>query len=84
MTNHADSEYVLIGQGKKLKKWQISNTSDKPHTSKTLQKKKSVPGSEQPGTDLEKNKERHQHRQLPISLKKQVINQCVLQTMNDL
>ena len=53
---------------KKLKKGQNSNTSDKPHTPKTLQKKKSMPGSEQPGDVLEK-KEILQDRQLPISLK---------------
>ena len=68
---------------KKLKKFQTSNSSDKPHTSKTLPKKKSVPGSEKAGAVLEKqtNKEILQDKQLPISLKKQVLDQCVFPTM---
>ena len=40
-----------------------------------------MPGSEQRGAVLDKNKEILQDRQLPISLKKQVMDQCVLQTM---
>ena len=60
--------------GKTLKRWQSSNTSDKPHTSKTLQKKKSMPGSEQHGAVLEKkHQEILQDRQLPILPKKQVM-----------
>ena len=38
-----------------------------------------MPGSEQHGAVLEKNKEIVQDGQLPISLKKQVMDQCVLQ-----
>ena len=55
ITNHADGEDILVDQ-QKLKKWQNSNTSDKPHTLKTLQKKKYMPGSEQSGAVLEKKK----------------------------
>ena len=40
-----------------------------------------MPGSEQREAVLEKNKEILEDRQLPISLKKQVMDQCVLQTM---
>ena len=74
MTNHADSEEILIDQQNNKKKGQISNTLDKPHTLKTLQKKKYMPGSEQRGAVLEKNKEILQDRQLTISLKKQVVD----------
>ena len=40
-----------------------------------------MPESEQCGAVLEKNKEILQDKQLPISLKKQVMDQCVLPTM---
>ena len=43
---------------KQMKTWQNSNTSNKPHTSKTLQKKKSVPGSEQAEAVLKKKKKK--------------------------
>ena len=55
--------------------------SDKPHTLKTPLKKKYMPESEQCGAVLEKNKEILQDKQLPISLKKQVMDQCILSTM---
>ena len=63
MTNHADSEDILIDQQKieKVKKY--------------------MPESEQRGAVLEKNKEILQDKQLPISLKKQVMDQCILPTM---
>ena len=48
---------------------------------KDTTKKKCTPGSEQREAVLEKNKEILQDRQLPISLKKQVMGQCVLPTM---
>ena len=55
---------------------------DKPHTLKTPLKKKYIPESEQRGAVLEKkNKEILQDKQLPISLKKQVMYQCILPTM---
>ena len=44
-------------------------------------KKKYMPESEQPEAVLEKNKEILQDKQLPISLKKQVMDQCILPTM---
>ena len=44
-------------------------------------KKKYMPESEQHGAVLEKNKEILQDKQLPISLKKQVMDQCILPTM---
>ena len=40
-----------------------------------------MPESEQRGAVLEKNKEVLQDKQLSISLKKQVIDQCILPTM---
>ena len=40
-----------------------------------------MPESEQRGTVLEKYKELLQDKQLPISLKKQVMDQCILATM---
>ena len=40
-----------------------------------------MPESEQRGAVLEKNKEILQDKQLPISLKKQVMDQCILPTM---
>ena len=52
MTNHAECEDILIDQVK----IDTSNTSDKPHTLKTLEKKKSMPGSEQPGAGLGKTR----------------------------
>ena len=81
MTNHADSEDILIEISKNLKKWHNSNTSDKPHTLKTPLKKKYMPESEQRGAVLEKNKEILQDKQLPISLKKQVMDLCILPAM---
>ena len=57
MTNNADSEDILTDQ-EKLKKWQNPNTSNKPLTPKTLQNKKYMPGSEQRGAVLKKNKTR--------------------------
>ena len=90
VTNHVDSEDILTDQ-EKMKKGHISNTSDKPHTSKTLQKRKSMSGSEQPGAVSGRNpppppsplpnKQIFQDRQLPISLIRQVMDQCVLPTM---
>ena len=81
MTNYADSQDIIIDQENR-KKWQNSNTSDKPHTTKILQKKKSMPGWMQHGSVLEKKpKEKCQDRQLPISLEKQAMDQCVLSTM---
>ena len=53
--NYVDSEDILFEQEKIEKKWQNSNTLDTPHTSKILQKKKYMPGSEQCGAVLEKN-----------------------------
>ena len=70
--------YQLIR--KNGKKMNNANTSDEPHTSKTLQQNKYTPGSEQRGAILEK-KEILQDRQLPISLKRQVMDQCVLTAM---
>ena len=73
MTNHADSEDTLTDQ-EKFEKVTNSNTSDKPHTSKTLQEKIFLAGSEQCGAFFlgggGGNKEILQDRQLPPSLKK--------------
>ena len=67
MIKHADNEDIIPDQEKSgEKKRQNSNTSDKPHTSKTLQKKKSMLGSEQYGAVLEIL----QDRKLTILLKK--------------
>ena len=79
MTNYADSDDVLIDQEK------VKKVTEVKHTSKILQKEKSMPGSEQCGAALEKktttNKEILQDGQLSISLKKQVMDQCVLPTV---
>ena len=48
---------------------------------KTPLNKKYMPESEQRGAVLEKNKELLQDKQLPILLKKQVMDQCILPTM---
>ena len=80
MTNHADSEDILIGQ-QKIEKVTEFKYLGKPHTLKTPLKKKYMPESEQRGAVLEKNKEILQDKQLPISLKKQVMDQCILPTM---
>ena len=56
MTSHADSEEILTDQ-QIIEKVTYSNTSIKPHTLKTLQKKKYMPGSEQRGAVLEKKKQ---------------------------
>ena len=56
MTNHADNEDTVTDHEQKIKKSQNSNVSDKPHTSKTLQKEKSMPGSEQRGAVLGEKK----------------------------
>ena len=67
-------------KNRKSDRIQIPRT--KQHTLKTLQKKKYMPGSEKRGAVLEKNfKKVLQYRQLPISLKKQVMDQCVLPIM---
>ena len=53
------------------------------HLKDTTKEKKSMPGSEQPGAILEKNKEIFQDWQLLklLLLKTQVMDQCVLPTM---
>ena len=68
MTNHADSEDILIS--KKLKKWQNSNTLDKPHTLKTPLKKKYMPESEQHGAVLEKIRKHSRINNSPFHLNK--------------
>ena len=67
MTNHADSEEILIDQQQIEKVTEFKYLGQNTHL-KTLQKKKYMPGSEQRGAVLEKNKEILQDRQLPISL----------------
>ena len=68
MTNHVDSEDILI-DSKKLKKWQNSNTWDKPHTLKTPLKKKYMPESEQRGAVLEETRKYSRINNSPFHLK---------------
>ena len=75
MTNYADSDLTDQDKTEKVKN---SNTLDKPHTSKILQKKKDMPGA---WSCFERTKEILQNRQFPISLKIQLFDQCVLPTM---
>ena len=56
MRNRTVNEYILIEHGTKENKWQNTNTSDKLNTSKTPQKNKSMPGTEQHGAVLVKKK----------------------------
>ena len=80
MTSHADSEEILIDQQKIEKVTEFKYLGQNTHFKDTT-KKKYMPGSEQRGAVLEENKEILQDRQLPISLKKQIMDQCVLPTM---
>ena len=68
VTNHADSEDVLTDHQKKIEKVTEFKYLGQLNTSSTLQKKNYMPGSDQRGTVLEKNKEILQDRQHPISL----------------
>ena len=52
MTHHADSEEILTDQQKIEKVTEFKYLGKKPHTLKTLQRKKYMPGSEQSGAVL--------------------------------
>ena len=70
MTNHADSEDILIDQQKTEKVTEFKYLGQTTHLKKIPLKKKYMPESEQRGDVLEQNKEILQEKQLPISLKK--------------
>ena len=80
MTNHADSEDILIDQ-QKIEKVTEFKYLDKPHTLKTPLKKKYMPESEQRGAVLEKIRKHSRINNSPFHLKKQVMDQCILPTM---
>ena len=75
MTNHADSEEILIDQQKIEKVAEFKYLGQNTHLKNTTKKKKYMPVSEQRGAVLEKKKKKKknpkeilQDRQLPISL----------------
>ena len=80
--DHVGSEDLLIDQEKIVKVTEFKYLRQTTHPKDTT-KKKSMPGSWQPGTVLEsKNKEILQHRQLPVSLNnKKVMDECVFPAM---
>ena len=79
--NHADSEDLLTDQEKFENVTESKYLGQTTHVRDTTTKKKSIPGSEQWGGVLEQNKEIPHDRQLPISLKYQVVDLRVLKAM---
>ena len=80
MTNHADSEAILIDQEKVEKVTEFKYLGQTTHLKDTTKEEIYVRIREA-WSCFWKKSEILLHRQLPISLKKQVINQCVLPTM---
>ena len=69
MTNHADTEDILIDQPKIQKVTEFKYLGQ--HTLTTPQKKKYMPGSEQRGAVLEKSRKYSKIDNSPFYLKKQ-------------
>ena len=80
MTNHADSEDILIDQQKIEKVTEFKYLGQTTHLKDTL-KKKYMPESEQRGAVLEKIRKYSRINNSPFHLKKQVMDQCILPTM---
>ena len=85
MTNHANSEELLIDQQKKKKKKKVTEfkyLGQSTHLKDTTEEEiyASIRAA---WSCFEKNKEILQDRPLPSSLKKLVMDQCVLPTMTD-
>ena len=80
MTNNADSEDILIGQQKIEKVTEFKYLGQTTHLKDTT--KEEIYARIRAGWScFGKNKEILQDKQLPISLKKQVMDQCILPTM---
>ena len=80
MTNYADNEDILIGQQKIEKVTEFKYLGQTTHLKDTT--KAEIYARIRAGWScFGKNKEILQDKQLPISLKKQVMDQCILPTM---
>ena len=80
MTNYADNEDILIGQQKIEKVTEFKYLGQTTHLKDTT--KEEIYARIRAGWScFGKNKEILQDKQLPISLKKQVMDQCILPTM---
>ena len=80
MTNHADSEDILIDQQKIEKVTEFKYLGQTTHLKDTT-KEEIYARIRAAWSCFGKNKEILQDNQLPISLKKQVMDQCILPTM---
>ena len=80
MTNHADSEDILIDQQKIEKVTEFKYLGQTTHLKDTT-KEEIYARIRAAWSCFGKNKEILQDKQLPISLKKQVMDQCILPTM---
>ena len=80
MTNYADSEDILIGQQKIEKVTEFKYLGQTTHLKDTT-KEEIYARIRAAWSCFGKNKEILQDKQLPISLKKQVMDQCILPTM---
>ena len=80
MTNRTDSEEILIYQQKIEKVTDFKYLGQNTHLKDTT-KEEMYARIRAAWSCFGKNKEILQDRQLPISLKKQVMDQCVLPTM---
>ena len=80
MTNHADSEDILIDQQKIEKVTEFKYLGQTTHLKDTT-KEEIYARIRAAWNCFGKNKEILQDKQLPISLKKQVMDQCILPTM---
>ena len=81
MTNHADSEEILIDQQKIEKVTEFKYLGQNTHHKDTTKEEICARIRAAWSCFENKNKEILQDKQLPISLKKQVMDQCVLPTM---
>ena len=80
MTNYADSEDILIGQQKIEKVTEFKYLGQTTHLKDTT-KEEIYARIRAAWSGFGKNKEILQDKQLPFSLKKQVMDQCILPTM---
>ena len=80
MTNYADSEDILIGQQKIEKVTEFKYLGQTTHLKDTT-KEEIYARVRAAWSCFGKKKEILQDKQLPISLKKQVMDQCILPTM---
>ena len=80
MTKHADSEDILIDQQKTEKVTEFIYLGQTTHLKDTT-KEEIYARIRAAWSCFGKNKQILQDKQLPISLKKQVMDQCILPTM---